>query len=183
MRRQAIRSRAEGRLPSLWLQIPPNQSNPQSMDDLTKLNRRIAKHWLGSLDSDQEVYLSYASVCLGLFIPDAAKLAQFLARSKQTHHNSLPVAKLNRQYLRFARLAAKDVTAGKVEMLVRLGVKLDQSELLSNLTNDELNRLAFGWDDGPIIEFDSQAFIRGAALHVRAAPYHATAYVATCLVT
>lgn len=153
------------------------------MHDLIKLNRRIAAHWLGSLDADQDAYLSYAAVCVGRFTHSAAEITQVLARSKQTHHNPLPVAKLNRQYLRFARLAAKDAAAGSLEMLVRLGVNLDQSDVLSNLTNDALNRLAFGWDEGPIIVFDSRAFTRGAALHVRAAPHHATAYAATCLVT
>jgi hypothetical protein len=37
----------------------------------------------------------------------------------QEHLNSLSVAKLNRQYLRFARLAAKDVAAGRFEMPIR----------------------------------------------------------------
>lgn len=153
------------------------------MDDLIKLNRRIAAHWLGRLDADQEEYLSYASVCLGQFTHSNADLAEVLARSKQKHHNSLSVAKLNRQYLRFARLAAKDVAAGKLEMIIRLGVTLDQAEGLANLTNEAVNRLAFGWDNGPIIRFASQAFTRGAALHVRAAKHHATAFVATRFAT
>lgn len=149
------------------------------MDDLIKLNRRIAAHWLGGLDTDQEEYLRYASVCLGQFIHSNVNLAEVLARSKQTHYNSLPVAKLNRQYLRFARLAAKDAAAGKLEMLVRLGITLDQAEALANLSNQQLNRLAFGWDEGPIIRFAKQAFVSGAALDVRVAKHHAAAFVAT----
>jgi hypothetical protein len=149
------------------------------MDDLIKLNRRIAVHWLGSLDADQEEYLSYASVCLGQFTHSNVDLAEVLARSKLMHHNSLPIAKLNRQYLRFARLAAKDAAAGKPEMLVKLGITLDQAERLATLTNEEVTRLAFGWDDGPIVRFPKQAFTRGAALHARAAKHHATAFVAT----
>lgn len=148
------------------------------MDDLIKLNRRIAAHWLGSLDADQEEYLKYASVCLGQFTHSNVKLTAVLARSKQPHYNSLCVAKLNRQYLRFARLAAKDAAAGKLEMLVRLGVNLEQAEVMANLTNEEINWLAFGWDEGPIIRFAKQAFIRGAALDVRVAKYHAAAFVA-----
>ena len=149
------------------------------MKDLIKLNRRIASHWLGILDADQVAYLSYASGCIAQFTHDRAELAAILARPKQKHYNSLPVAKLNRQYLRFARLAGKDVAAGRVEMLVRLGLNLDQSEALSSLTNESLNWLAFGWDDGPIIRFDSHAFVHGAALHARAAQYHGMAFVAT----
>ena len=146
------------------------------MDDLVQLNRRIAKHWLGSLNGDQEAYLRYATVCLGQFTHSSAELSAFLACAKQEHLNSLSVAKLNRQYLRFARLAAKDVAAGKVEMLIRLGTTLEQGEVLGNLTNLALNRLAFGWN-GPIIRFATSAFERGVALHVRAARYHATAFV------
>ena len=152
------------------------------MDDLIKLNHRIAAHWLGSLDAGQEAYLSYASVCLGQFTHSPAELAEVAARPKLEHHNCLPVAKLNRQYLRYARLAAKDIAAGKLDMLIRLGITLEQAEVLGNLTNVALNRLAFGWD-GPIVRFTGQAFERGAALHVRAAKYHATAFVATHLAT
>ncbi len=100
------------------------------MDDLVQLNRSIAKHWLGSLSADQEEYLRYVSVCLAQLIPDAAELTGVLACARQEHLNSLSVAKLNRQYLRFARLAAKDVAAGKIEMLIRLGVTLEQAEIL-----------------------------------------------------
>ena len=149
------------------------------MDDLTKLNRRIAAHWLGGLDIDQEEYLRYASVCLGQFIHSNVDLAEVLARPKQTHHNSLSVAKLNRQYLRFSRLAAKDAAAGKPEMLVRLGITLEQAEAMANLTNEEINWLAFGWNEGPIIRFAMQAFISGAALDARVAKHHAAAFVAT----
>ena len=151
------------------------------MNDLIKLNRRIALHWLGILDADQNAYLSYASVCIAQFTHHPAELSPVLTRLKLKHHNSLPVAKLNRQYLRFARLAAKDVAAGRIEMLVKLGLDLEQTEALANLTNEALNWLAFGWDEGPIIRFDTHTFVRGAALHARAAQYHALAYVATRL--
>ena len=153
-------------------------ANSIALGDLMKLNRRIAAHWLGNLDTEQEAYLSYLSVCLGRFTPSAAELTEVLVGPKQQHHNSLPVAKLNRQYLRFARLAAKDVAAGKLDMLIRLGVTLEQAEILGNLNNWAVNRLAFGWD-GPIILFASQAFKRGVALHLPAAKHHAAAFVAT----
>ena len=147
------------------------------MNDLIKLNRRIAVHWLGSLDADQEEYLRYVTVCLGQFTHGVAELTAVLAFARQAHFNSLSVAKLNRQYLRFARLAAKDVAAGKFDMLIRLGITLEQAEVLGSLTNLALTRLAFGWN-GPIIEFFARAFQRGLALHVRAAKQHAAAFVA-----
>jgi hypothetical protein len=152
------------------------------MDDLVTLNRRIADHWLGSLDADQEEYLSYAPVCLAQFTHGAAELAETATREKLAQHNPLPVAKLNRQYLRFARLAAKDVAAGKPDMIVKLGITLAQAEVLGSLTNKAVNRLAFGWN-GPIIHFEADAFIRGAALNVRVAKQHAMAFVATRLTT
>jgi len=150
------------------------------MDDLRELNCRIAEHWLGSLDPNQKAYLSYAPVCLGQLTHSAVALAQVLARSMQRDHDPLRVAKLNRQYLCFARLAAKDVAAGKLEMLIRLGLSLEQAELLGKLTDEELGRLALDWE-GPIIGFASQAFAHGVALHVRAAQHHAAALVATHL--
>ena len=148
------------------------------MDDLIDLNRRIAEHWLGDLDADQEMYLSYVPVCLGELTQSAAELAHVLTRSQQKHRNALPVANLNRQYLNFARLAAKDAVAGKLDMLVRVGINLEQAKVLANLTNEKLERLAVGWD-GPIIQFASHVFKRGAALDPRAAKIHATAFILT----
>lgn len=147
------------------------------MDDLEKLNRRIAAHWLGNLDADQEAYLGYASMCVGQLTHSASELVELLRGLKQKQFDALHVAKLNRRYLRFARLAAKDAAAGKLDMLVRLGITLEQAELLRNLTDDDLDRLAFGWER-PIIRFASQAFGRGTALHVQAGKHHATAFVA-----
>jgi hypothetical protein len=74
------------------------------------------------------------------------------------------------------------VAAGKLAMLVRLGVTLEQAEALSNLSNQELNRLAFGWD-GPIVRFTADGFERGVALHGGAGKHHAAAFIATVLAT
>lgn len=153
------------------------------MDDLIKLNRRIAMHWLGGLDADQETYLNYVPVCLGEFSHSAAALAEFLTRSKHAHYNPLSVAKLNQQYLRFARLASTAVAAGKVEMLAGLTLDFSQAESLSQLNNAQINVLAFCWKDGEIIRFDTRAFIHGAALNARAARVHAIGFVATRLAT
>src|SRR4051794_30832813 len=108
------------------------------MDDLAQLNRRIAEHWLGRLDSDQKSYLSYLSVCLGELSYSAAELHDVLARSKLEDHDPLNIAKLNLRYLNFARLAAKDIEAGRLEMLVKLGITLEQAELLGNMTDEDV---------------------------------------------
>jgi tryptophanyl-tRNA synthetase len=145
------------------------------MSDLLELNRRIAEHWLGRLDAEQEAYLGHVAVCIGQLDHSAADFAQILTYS---NHNPLPVARLNRRYLRFARLAAKEVAAGRPEMLVALGIDLDQAALFRRLTDEEVDRLAFGWN-APIVQFADKLFRRGAALHERAARQHAAALVAT----
>ena len=147
------------------------------MDDLLKLNRKIAQHWLGRLEAAEEAYLCNVPVCLGHLTHSAGELAKFLASSAD---DTLSVARLNHRYLCFARLAAKEVAAGNPEILIKLGIDLEQAELLRNLKDEEIDRLAFGWS-GPIVEFARQDFRRGAALHERAALYHAVALVATRL--
>ncbi len=146
------------------------------MDDFEKLNRRIASHWLGSLDANQEAYLGYASTCVGLLPYSAGELAERLQGLRQKQRDSLRIAKLNRGYLRFARLAAKDAAAGKLDMLIRLGITLEQADLLRGLTDDDIDRLAFGWD-GPIIRFANQAVGRGTVMHTQAGKHHAAALV------
>jgi hypothetical protein len=148
------------------------------MDDLEKLNRRIASHWLGNLDARQQTYLGYASTCVGLLQHSAAELAERLEYLKQNRGDPLRTAKLNRHYLRFARLVAAEAVDGKLEMLVMLAMTLEQAELLRNLSDEDVDCLAFGWN-GPIIRFASQPFFRGAVLHAQAAKHHATAFVAT----
>src|SRR3970040_324079 len=97
--RPRIPQKQEMRAPVPWR----SAGLAHTMDDLIKLNHRIAAHWLGSLAAGQEAYLSYASVGLGQFTHSPAELAEVAARPKLQHHNCLPVAKLNRQYLRYAR--------------------------------------------------------------------------------
>ena len=61
--------------------------------------------------------------------------------------------------------------------MAQLGITLEQAELLRNLSDEEIDRLAFGWG-GPIVQFAAQAFRRGVALHAQAGKHHATAFVA-----
>jgi len=147
------------------------------MDDLEKLNRTIALHWLGNLDAHQEAYLAYASTCVGLLIGSASELAERLRSLRQNQHDPLGTAQLNRRYLRFARLAAKDAAAGKFDMLVRLGITVSQAQLLRDLTDQDVDLLAFGWN-APIVRFSRDAFKRGTGLHPQAGKHHATAFVA-----
>lgn len=150
------------------------------MDDLLKLNRRIAEHWLGGLYASQEAYLTHTPICLGQLSHSAAELAHALSSAMQEERDRLRIAKLNCMYLNFTRLAAKDVAAGKPDMLVKLGINLEQAEILASLTNEQITRLGFDWN-GPFVKFASGTFKQGAALHTRAAQHHAAAFVATSL--
>jgi hypothetical protein len=147
------------------------------MDDLEQLNHQIAQHWLGRLDAEQAAYLDYTSVCLGDLTHSATEMARLLDGLKREDLNSLLIARLNRRYLSFARLAATEAAAGRTDMLLRLGISLDQAALLRSLTDEDIYRMAFGWG-GPIVRFSVQAFRRGATLHAQAGRYHAAGLVA-----
>jgi hypothetical protein len=148
------------------------------MDDLFQLNRSIAEFWLGGLDPDQEAYLSHAPVCVGDLACGASELAQALAASKKARADRVRILELNRQYLQFARLAAKDAAAGKIDSLIKLGLNLDQASVLSQLTNEDVVLLALLWQE-PIVHFASRSLLQGAALHTGAASLHARAMLAT----
>jgi hypothetical protein len=148
------------------------------MDELFELNRSIAEHWLGKLDTDQENYLSLKPVCVGVLPHSAHELAHMLAASKKAHAQSLRVLALNRRYLNFARLAAKDAAAGKLEMLIKFGISLDQAQFLGSLSSEEVALLALAWQ-GPIVQFAMQSFVEGAAMPLSVAKHHAAASIAT----
>jgi hypothetical protein len=147
------------------------------IDDLRQLNRLIASHWLGHLDAEEGAYVDFASVCVGQLAHGATELTQLLSRLQQQGWNLLSVGELNRRYLAFARLAAKDATADSLDMLVRLGITLRQAAFLRTLSDEDLDRLAFGCA-GPMMRFAAQAFRRGVRLHPQAGKHHAAALVA-----
>jgi len=147
------------------------------MDDLYRLNRQIALHWLGRLGPSEESYLSQVSICLGQLNHQAADVLQHLNVLKERGANSLRIGKLNRRYLRFARRAAQDAIGDRFDMLIRLGLTQEQAQFLRDMTDEDLERLAFGWG-GPIIEFAADTFRRGAKLLAHAGALHASAAVA-----
>jgi len=145
------------------------------MDDIEQLNHQIARHWLGHLDAEQEAYLDHTSVCLGHLTHSATDMARLLNGLNREDINPLLVARLNRRYLHFARLAATEAAAGRAEMLVSLGITLDQARLLRNLTDEQIDRMAFAWGR-PIVQFSVQAFRRGVALHNQVGQHHAAGF-------
>jgi hypothetical protein len=149
-----------------------------TMDDLTALNRSIAEHWLGRLDADQEAYLGHAAVCIGELLYDAAGLAEALQAARQGREQALRVPALNRRYLNFARLAARDAAAGNAQMLLSLGITLEQAQWLGQLCDEDIALLALMLKE-PLVRFASVAFCRGAALQSVAATHHAAALLAT----
>jgi hypothetical protein len=106
----------------------------------------------------------------------AAELTQLLERLKDATWNLYSVGELNRSYLTFARLAARDTGAGGIDMLVRLGITLKQAAILRNLSDDDLHRLAFG-SAGPMVRFAAQAFQRGVRLRAQVGRHHASAMI------
>jgi len=150
------------------------------IEDLKELNRRIATHWLGHVSQEQDAYLGFASVCVARMVHNATELRQILTRLKQEDWTLLTVGELNHRYLTFARLVARDSTIESIDLLVRLGITLRQAAFLRTLSDDDLERLAFG-GTGPLIRFSSQAFRRGVTLHAQAGKHHATAFVAARL--
>lgn len=146
-------------------------------DDLTQLNRVIASHWLGRLDPEEEAYLSHTHVCIGQLAHSAEELARLLDCFRQERPSSLAVGALNRRYLTFARLAAKDAMGGNADMLVKLGLTLTQAHWLGHLSDEDLDRIAFGIGS-PLVRFMRRAFQRGVGLHAQAGKQHAAAFVA-----
>ena len=147
------------------------------LDDLQTLNRLIAVHWLGHLDPGEEAYLIHTRVCIGQLTHSATDLARLLDWLKQKRPSALAVGELNRRYLNYARLAAKDAVAGNPDTLVQLGITLRQAQWLSQLSDADVDRLAFDWGR-PMVEITRRAFQRGADLHARARKEHAGAFVA-----
>lgn len=148
------------------------------MDDLLQLNRRIAEHWLGKLNVEQENYLGFTEICIAHLPHSVTALATMLAGAKKAPEDKLRVIALNRRYLSIARLASKDVAAGKLEMLIKLGITMSQAQLLNHLSDDEIALLALVWP-GPIMCFRERSFIKGSALAPGAARQHATASMTT----
>lgn len=147
------------------------------MDDLVELNLRIAQHNMGGLDQAQRDYLQSSSSCLARLTPTAEEMQKFLQSSSQSvsHENPLDVVSLNREYLNFVRLMAKDIIAGHTEKLVMMGLDWGQVELVAGLTNQKISQLAIYWP-GLIFTFATTVVAQGARLHPSAAFFHATAH-------
>ena len=143
--------------------------------DLQQLNRWIASHWLGRLDAHQEAYLAHARICIGRFAHSTAELTLLLDHLKESA-SAFHIGELNRRYLAFVRLAAKEATAGRPDLLIPLGITLSQASWLGSLSDDDLDRLAFGIG-APMVRFARGVFQRGVALHARVGAQHAAALV------
>ncbi|MPZ45611.1 MAG: hypothetical protein GEV05_19915 [Betaproteobacteria bacterium] len=146
------------------------------IDDLKQLNRLIASHWLGRLNAEQEAYLDHTRVCIGRLAHSTAELTLLLNHLKQESASALHVGELNRRYLTFVRLAAKEANAGRPDLLIQLGITLKQASWVRNLSDEDLDRLAFGIS-APMIRFARRVFQRGVALHTKVGEQHAAALV------
>ena len=147
------------------------------IDDLRDMNRLIASHWLGRLESDEAAYVEFASACIAQFAYSATELTLLLARLHEERWNLLAIGELNRRYLTLIRLAANDTSVDGLDMLARLGITLRQATFFRALCNEDLDRLAFG-AAGPMMRFVAQTVQRGARLHALAGQHHASALFA-----
>ena len=147
------------------------------MDDLRDLNRAMGANALGSLTDAQAEFIEYATICLAELIPDAAQLAGFLARPAAPTRNPLPIVHLNRQYLDYARLAAKDFVAGATDKMIVMAFTPEQAALLDRLTNHNITHLALHWP-GLVYRFRGELLRTVHALHRASVPYYAAAAIA-----
>ena len=146
------------------------------IDDLQQLNRLIARHWVGCLNADQEAYLCYTGVCIARLAHSTAELTLLLDFLKQEDRSALHVGELNRRYLLFVREACIEANAERPDLLIRLGITLEQASWLRKLSNDDIDRLAFGCG-APMVRFAARAFQRGVSLHAYVGKQHAAALV------
>ncbi len=147
------------------------------MDDLVELNLRMAQHQIGDLDDAHRAYVLFSTGCLAQLQPSAADLKRFIAQADgaHTHENPIAVMSLNREYLNYARLVAKDIVSGQTEKLVTLGMNWEQVEIIAGLSNQTIKRIALHWK-GLVYEFSTEIVACGARLHPAAARIHAAAF-------
>lgn len=146
-------------------------------EDLIDLNLNIVRYGVGrNLSTAEREYVQNLPFCLAKLKPTAEVLRSFVSATAETRHpkNSLDVISINRDYLNFARLVAKDILAGSTEEMVMVNLTWDQAVLLSGLTNKKITHIAACWE-GLVFSFQSTTIARGAELHPFAALYHAAA--------
>ncbi len=147
------------------------------MDDLIELNMRMAQHQMGDLNEAHRAYLAYATSCLARMLPSASELKRIIVHpeSSPIQENPLAIMSVNREYLNYARLVAKDIISGQTEKLVILGMDWEQVEVVAKLSNQQITRLALRWN-GLIYKFAMEVVAQGARLHPAAARIHAAAF-------
>jgi hypothetical protein len=144
--------------------------------DLQDLNRLIVIHSLGSLNDSQSTYLDHAAICVGRLVFTAQSLKVILSELRTKHRGGVPLVELNRRYLQFARLAAKEAAAKRSEPLLALGIAWDDGEFFAAMSDQDIEALAFGLGT-PIVRLMKRQLQRAASLHEKAGMQHASAFV------
>jgi len=142
------------------------------MDDLRMLNERILAH-LGVSGPVSEHILQYVTICLGKLKPGATELTGFIPGANK---NTLDVTSLNRTYLDFARLVARDIISGHYDGLLVLGVDMAQARALANLNSQQIINMALRW--GGLIFTPASVCKHAEELHYKSHPHFATAILA-----
>ncbi|MDK9702365.1 MAG: flagellar transcriptional regulator FlhC [Sulfuritalea sp.] len=143
------------------------------MDDLIELNRMLARLAWGRLSDAEETYLRHLPVCLGRIAPRADELRKFLNADPSGAENPLGIIQGNRAYLEYARLAGKDILAGKHVRLVETGFDWEDVQFLAQVTNLQIRTIAAQWN-GAIYRFIGDKLKAGSALAHSVGKMHAT---------
>ena len=147
------------------------------MDDLQALNKRILAH-SGTPNDNIETVIELISVCLGKLKPSGQALSEFVGQlAQQSHENPLDVVSINKEYLRFARQSARDVTAGYLDGLIVLNIDFAQARVLARLTNQQITEISRRWD-GLVFEAAGATALQVQRLHESAAPHYSVALLA-----
>lgn len=118
--------------------------------DLIELNNRIAAR-NGFYENFIDTASSFLSICLGRLSLSSSQLIS-LASTNTGRANPLDVININREYLQHARLVSiRIVNGSEYSGLLQLGLNIDQANVLSNLTNKQINQIS-KYSDGEVFQ-------------------------------
>lgn len=147
------------------------------MDDLLVLNNHIVTYLRGENVNLRSV-LGVLPVCVAKLKPSATAMESALRTiSTQVFENRAEVAGLNREYLAFARLIARDIRHGYFDGLIVLHIDMAQARVLAELTNQQINDLALRWR-GPIFGASAAVTRKQLRMHPAAIAQYTVAVLA-----
>jgi hypothetical protein len=142
------------------------------MDAIKELNRTMASHLISGNDKAKSEYIAHMRTAVVYLAATAHDLQALLSATHASHENALPVMHANRDFLNAMRLASKDVFAGRPQNLVIFDIDIRSATILAQLTNQQVNQLAYHWP-GHIFGSKMDQVDAGKDLHPDVVPLHA----------